>query len=445
LRDTTHHISGHAPVRAVALVPSGLGSNHHRIARDLATEMAKGGQRAVLLDHESADCTTEWFNAAEVGSDLLLYCAEATDSAWTELCLRQSDRILLIAPPGSASIPKWLVDRIDHTHQPVDLVLSHDGRQKVGQAAEQWRGQLSFDHLCHIRHGNSSDVARLARLLQGKAVSLVLSAGGARGFAHLGVLRALREAAIPIDLIGGCSMGAVVGAGVAQEWDDAELKERMWQSFARSNPVNDYTLPFLALTKGKKVARRLEENFGSICIEDLRRPFLCVSTNLSAGTLAVHRAGPLVQALRASISIPGLLPPVMIGDDAHVDGAVMNWLPVDAMGPKRGPVIAVDAASDRALVPFGRSNGTPSLWQFLWHRRKIPPIVDLLVRAGTVSSDAVGRAASEHADILFKPPLETVDLLDWHAWEHAIEAGYRHAMEKLEQLHKSTVKAPLLS
>jgi NTE family protein len=219
----------------------------------------------------------------------------------------------------------------------------------------------------------------------------------------------------------------------------------MWQSFARSNPVNDYTLPFLALTKGRKVARRLEENFGSICIEDLRRPFLCVSTNLSAGTLAVHRAGPLVPALRASISIPGLLPPVMIGDDAHVDGAVMNWLPVDAMGPKRGPVIAVDAASDRVLVPFDKFNGTPSLWQFLWHRRKIPPIVDLLVRAGTVSSDAVGRAASEHADILFKPPLETVDLLDWHAWEHAIEVGYRHAMDKLEQLCKSTVKAPLLS
>ncbi|SEE26113.1 NTE family protein [Rhizobiales bacterium GAS188] len=443
LRNTTHHIGGQAPVRAVALVPLGYDSNHHGIARDLANRMADDGQQAVLLDCKSAACTTDWFNAAEAGSDLVLYCAEATDSAWTALCLRQSDRVLLVASPGSSlTPPKWLLGQIDHTRQPVDLVLAHDACQDARQAAGRWRERLSFDLVCHIRRGNSSDVARLIRLLRGKAVSLVLSAGGARGFAHLGVVRALREAHIPIDLIGGCSMGAVVGAAMAQEWDDAELKERLRHAFARSNPINDYTLPFLALTKGQKVARRLEENFGSIRIEDLWRPFFCVSTNLSAGTLAVHRDGPLVPALRASISIPGLLPPVMMAGDAHVDGAVMNWLPVDVMGAKRGPVIAVDVASDRALVPFGESNGRLSVWQFLRQRRKIPPIVDLLVRAGTVSSDSLGRAARERADILFKPPLEAVDLLDWQACDHAIEAGYRHAIEKLELLDKSMLRAP---
>jgi NTE family protein len=124
-------------------------------------------------------------------------------------------------------------------------------------------------------------------------------------FAHL------REAHVPIDLIGGCSMGSIVGAAVALEWDDAEIKARLRATFVNTNPIDDYTLPFLSLTKGVKVARLLTQNFGAHRIEELWRPYFCVSTNLTAGTLAVHRDGPLVEALRASISIPGLLPPVL--------------------------------------------------------------------------------------------------------------------------------------
>jgi NTE family protein len=299
---------------------------------------------------------------------------------------------------------------------------------------------LPIDIVCQVRHGNANDIARLLRLLRGTAVGLVLSAGGARGFAHLGVVRALREAHMPIDRIGGCSMGAIIGAAVAMEWNDAEIRERLRSAFVESNPINDYTLPFLSLVKGHKIARRLEEHFGSICIEDLWRPFFCVSTNLSAGVLAVHRDGTLVRALRASVAIPGLLPPVMIDREAHVDGGVINWLPIDVMGAKRGPVIAVDAASDPALVSFEGGKSTRPDWRF-WRRwRKMPPIVDLLFRAATVSSDALGRAACGQADIVFKPALESVDMLDWKACDRAIDAGYRHAIEKLEQRDKATAR-----
>jgi NTE family protein len=302
----------------------------------------------------------------------------------------------------------------------------------------RWREQLPVDLICHVRSGNSNDTAHLARLLRGKAVELILSAGGARGFAHLGVVRALREAAIPIDLIGGCSMGAIVGAAVAQEWDNAEIKERLRSAFVESNPISDYTLPFLSLVKGKKVARRLRQHFGDTRIEDLWRPFFCVSTNLSVGALATHRGGPLVDALRASIAIPGLLPPVVIGGEVHVDGGVMNWLPVGVTGTRRGTVIAVDVASDRALASLEDCYGT-QFWQFLRRRRKFPPIVDVLLRAATVSSDALGKAAHSSADILFKPDLENVDLLDWSACDRAIDTGYRYAIKKLEQLDNVAV------
>jgi NTE family protein len=436
LRNTTRSATTMMPVRTVAVVPLGLEVDHRKIAQDLHNKLVSDGERAMLLDSTSGGRSTAWFNAAEAINDLILYCAEPTNQQWTSFCLRQADRVLLVASSTtSVAIPPWLADQIQPLRRPADLVLLHDNRLNGQRALEHWRSLLSIDLICHVRTANANDIARLARFLRGKAVTLVLSAGGARGFAHLGVVRALREARVPIDLIGGCSMGSIVGAAVALEWDDVEIRERLRHSFVNTNPVNDYALPFLSLIKGRKVARLLEQNFGGLRIEELWRPFFCVSTNLTTGTLAVHRDGALVDALHASISIPGLLPPVIMGGDVHVDGGVMNWLPVDVPGAKRGTIIAVDVASDPALVSFEECNRVQA-WRFLGRRRKFPPIVAVLLRAATVSGDSLTKMAHAHADILFKPPLESVDLLDWQACDQAIETGYRHAVEKLEQLGK---------
>ena len=437
LRKTTHPNDGRTlPIRTVAVVPLGLDVDHRRVAIDLHRQLSSDGQRTTLLDSMSTDRSPGWFHAAEAANDLTLYCAEPANQQWTNLCLRQADRVLFVASANSAfETPPWLAGQIQSFRRPADLVLLHDGRQGGMQPLTHWRAQLPIDLICRIRTGSVNDIARLARLLRGTAITLVLSAGGARGFAHLGVVRALREAHVPIDLIGGCSMGSIVGAAVALEWDDAEIRERLQHSFVNTNPVNDYTFPFLSLIKGRKVARLLEQNFGGLRIEELWRPFFCVSTNLTTGTLAVHRDGPLVDALHASISIPGLLPPVIMGGDVHVDGGVMNWLPVDVACAKRGTIIAVDVASDPALVSFEECNRVQA-WRFLGRRRKFPPIVAVLLRAATVSGDSLTKTAYAHADILFKPPLDNVDLLDWQACDQAIEAGYRHAAEKLEQLRK---------
>jgi NTE family protein len=440
LRKTTHPKSGTMlPIRTVAVVPLSLDVDYRRVANDLHKRLSRDGQRTLLLDCMSADRATSWFHTAETENDLTLYCAEPANQQWTNLCLRQADRVLFIASANSAfATPPWLAGQIQPFRRPADLVLLHDGRQSGTQPLARWRRHLPIDLICHVRTGNRNDIARLARLLRGTANTLVLSAGGARGFAHLGVIRALREAHVPIDLIGGCSMGSIVGAAVALEWDDAEIKERLRHSFVNTNPVNDYTLPFLSLIKGRKVARLLEQNFGGLRIEELWRPFFCVSTNLTTGKLTVHRDGPLVDALHASISIPGLLPPVIMGGDVHVDGGVMNWLPVEVAGAKRGAIIAVDVASDPALVSFEECNRAHA-WRFLGRRRKFPPIVAVLLRAATVSGDSLTKMAHAQADILFKPPLGNIDLLDWQACDQAIETGYRHAVEKLEQLGKPLV------
>jgi NTE family protein len=422
--------------RTVAVVPLAPDVDHRRVADDLHKRLSGDGQRALLLDCMSADHSTGWFHAAEAGNDVTLYCSEPADQKWTNLCLRQADRVLFVASASSAfAMPPWLGSQIQPLRRPADLVVLHDRLPNGMQSLAHWRKHVPVDLICHVRTGNTNDIARVARFLRGTANTLVLSAGGARGFAHLGVIRALREAHVPIDLIGGCSMGSIVGAAVALEWNDAEIKERLRHSFVNTNPANDYTLPFLSLIKGRKVARLLEQNFGGLGIEELWRPFFCVSTNLTTGTLAVHRDGSLVDALHASISIPGLLPPVIMGGDVHVDGGVMNWLPVDVPGAKRGRIIGVDVASDPALVSFEECNRVQA-WRFMGRRRKFPPIVGVLLRAATVSGDSLAKAAHAQADILFKPPLENIDLLDWQACDQAIETGYRHAVQKLEQLGK---------
>jgi NTE family protein len=438
LRKTTHPGNRTTlPSRTVAVVPLALDVDHRRVANDIQKQLSSDGQRTLLLDCMSTDRSTGWLHAAEAGNDITLYCSEPANQQWTNLCLRQADRVLFVASAASVfATPHWLVSQIQPLRRPADLILLHDGGHSGLQPTAHWRTHLPVDFICHVRTGNANDIARLARFLRGAANTLVLSAGGARGFAHLGVIRALREAHVPIDLIGGCSMGSIVGAAVALEWDDAEIKERLRHSFVDTNPVNDYTMPFLSLIKGRKVARLLQQNFGGLRIEELWRPFFCVSTNLTTGTLAIHRDGPLVDALHASIAIPGLLPPVIMGGDVHVDGGIMNWLPVDVPGAKRGTIIAVDVASDPALVSFEECNRAHA-WRFLGRRRKFPPIVAVLLRAATVSGDSLTKMAHAQADILFKPPLENIDLLDWQACDQAIETGYRHAVEKLEQLGKS--------
>lgn len=437
LRKTTHPENRTTlPSRTVAVVPLALDVDHRRVANDLHKQLSSDGQRTVLLDCMSADRSNGWFHAAEAGNAITLYCSEPANQQWTNLCLRQADRVLFVASATSAfATPPWLASQIQPLRRPADLILLHDSSCSGLQHTTHWRKHVPVDLICHVRTGNANDIARITRFLRGAANTLVLSAGGARGFAHLGVIRALREAHVPIDLVGGCSMGSIVGAAVALEWDDAEIRKRLRNAFVSTNPVNDYTLPFLSLIKGRKVARLLEENFGGLDIEELWRPFFCVSTNLTTGTLAVHRDGPLVDALHASISIPGLLPPVIMGGDVHVDGGIMNWLPVDLPGAKRGTIIAVDVASDPALVSFEECNRAHA-WRFLGRRRKFPPIVAVLLRAATVSGDSLTKMAHAHADILFKPPLENIDLLDWQACDQAIETGYQHAVEKLERLGK---------
>jgi NTE family protein len=212
---------------------------------------------------------------------------------------------------------------------------------------------------------------------------------------------------------------------------------RMRRSFVDTNPVNDYTLPLLSLVSGRKVSSLLRREFGDHAIEDLPTPYFCVSTNLSSGQLVVHRRGELCRWLRASVAIPGVLPPVVDQGELFVDGATINNLPVDVMREAGlGRVIGVDVGADSTFTTDSVDSDAPPLWKVLrWFRRRQQRIniLQVLWRSGMVNSAANTIARRELSDLLLQPPLEQIDMLNWQAFDRAIEAGYRYAQRRLEE------------
>jgi NTE family protein len=435
LATTTHKVSEPRVPKTLAVIPLGGDVPGIAFIRGLAAALESDGLRVKTVDQADAERPTEWFYTIEAAHDLVLYLAPA-DSAWCRFCLRQADRVLFVAVGRSEAPPGPILNppRQQGHATPADLVLLHPAQEADAAIARPWLEILSAGMQCNVREGNASDLGLLGRLLTGRAIGLVLSGGAARGFAHIGVIRALRQSGVPIDMIGAASMGSIVAAGVALGWDDEELTARLRHAFIDSNPVSDYTLPLLSLVRGREVTKRLRENFGEARIENLWRPYFCVSSNLTAGHAKIHRSGLLWQAVRASIAIPGILPPVIEGDEVLVDGGVMNNFPVDVMRDfRRGPVIGVDVVTKAApmLTAANLGDGTVGWWIRSGFRR--PGIVSVLMRAGTVSSDAQTNVYRHRVDLLLDPPIESIDLMDWHAFDRAIEAGYRSTMEALER------------
>ena len=236
-------------------------------------------------------------------------------------------------------------------------------------------------------------------------------------------------------------MGSVIAAGVAMGWDDAEIDWRIRKAFVETSPVDDIAIPLIAMTLGEKVRNRLREHFGDKQISDLWLPFFCVSSNLTSGSYQLHRRGGLRRALRASIAIPGLLPPVTQDNNVLVDGAVMNNFPTDVMRSLHlGPIVGVDVTRGRSITADDVARPS-SVWRWIlsgdW--RKGPPIVGLLMRAATVSTSSDWIANREASDVLVAPRLDNVDIRDWKAYGPSVEAGHEATVAALAKLSKPVV------
>jgi NTE family protein len=424
--------------RSFAILPQSLEADVTGFATELVAALRRLGRAELVWSVRGADHTSQWFHRIENANDYVVYVADPGATPWSRLCVRQADALVLVARAEAEAAAWEVLEGVRETALApprTELVLLHDERIERGAAARWLRVLPGVPH--HHVVG-AADVARVARLLTGTAVGLVLSGGGARGFAHIGVVQALRELAVPIDLVGGTSMGGIMGAAVASGWTTEEMVERFRRSFVLTNPLRDYTLPVVSLVSGRKVSQLLHQAFGEDAIEDLPLPFFCVSSNLTTGYPAVHRSGLVWRWLRASVAIPGVLPPVLAGGEVFVDGGATNNLPVDVMRELgRGPIIACDVGADRAFTAHSEDLDVPPLWKLMaWMRgaRRRPNIFQILWRAGMVNSAMLTYMHREQTDLLLHPPLEMVDMLNWKAFDTAMASGHDHAVDRIGAL-----------
>ncbi|MGH7916386.1 MAG: patatin-like phospholipase family protein, partial [Candidatus Binataceae bacterium] len=396
------------------------------------------GSKVCVLRPQPVPHPAEWYAAIEPADGMVVYEADHDGSQWTHLCLRQADRVLMLADAGSlAEVHADRTRQLLRGRRPatVELIILHGAGVRTPNLNGIPLDTYPAASHSHMREGNLADIARVTRTILNRAPGLVLSGGGARGFAHIGVIKALSEVGVPLDYFAGASMGSIIGAAAALEWDEAECRKHLVPAFVQQNPINDYMVPIVALARGRKVSRLLREHFGDALIEECWKPFFCTASNLSSGQVRVYRTGPLWQALRASVAIPGVITPVIEQGEIVVDGGVLNNMPIDLMlAMRRGPVIAVDVMRHHRMTA-GLSNLEAASWRHLIRpaRHGTPNIVALLMRVGTVGSEAQIRQLKARVDLLIEPPLEHIGTLDWKAYDRAVESGYRYTMELLEK------------
>jgi NTE family protein len=407
----------------------------------LGREVAALGYSVAVVGAEASRAPTEWYSEVERTHDFVLYVAEAADTGWRQWVTRQADRLFRVGrgdrkPPPTTSNGDIAAPL--QAQQLVDLILLQPAAIRFPSGSQAWVDVAAPARLFHVRHDDLSDIQRMARVLTTQSVGVVLSGGGARAYAHVGAIQALRERQAPIDFLCGVSMGGIIAAGVAMGWDDAELHRRIKAAFVDSSPVDDIAFPILAMTRGTKVSERLREHFGEAEIADLWRPYFCLSANLTTGAYHMHKSGLVWEALRASAALPGLMPPATDGDDVLVDGAVLKNFPADVMrAAQLGPIVGVDVSGDRNITADDVAR-PESAWRWLlsgqW--RKGPPIVSLLMRAATVSTGRDLAAARAATDVLVLPKTGHIEIRDWSAYEPAVAAGYKATIEALDRLDR---------
>lgn len=323
------------------------------------------------------------------------------------------------------------------------LLLHRDGDRHHTQP---WLDCDTFALVHHLRLDNALDIDRLLRFFSGKAVGVVLSGGGARGWVHIGVLRALLEAQVPIDAIGGTSSGAIVGACYATTLNFDACYQRMYDitmSEAKPMAFRNFTLPLVSILSAKQGTKSLVKHFGDMHIEDLPIPFFCVACNLNQSQEMIWQEGELWRRTRASMSIPGLLPPVVEHGELYVDGGVVNNLPVDVMRRlllPQGTVIAVDvtgSGTDAQHYDFppilGFLDSLLAVFKLKNHHYKFPNFGETMLKS--LCMGAMERVESNRlaADLLIRPDLGGVGMLAVQQRQRLVETGYLEAKRLLEE------------
>ena len=414
-----------------------------------------GGGRATFLTHAEISARlqgrpldhpaiSDWLNSLERGVDLVFYVADPTLTDWTKKCIRQADAILLIAATA-ASVDLNQVELLAFSiHRPSArrLILIHQTRSEVVSGTSTWLASRDVFMHHHVALQDTKDCARLLRFLSGKAVGFIAGGGGALGSAHLGVYKAFQEAGVEADILGGTSVGAAMTAGWAYGVDPDRVDQGTHNIFVTSRAFRRYTLPRYGLLDHKNFDRALQTEYRDVLIEDLWKPFFTVSSNLSQHRPHIHRRGPVWHAVRASSSLPGVLPPFFTENgEMLVDGGLMDNVPLEPMkalkaGPNVVVALQVDEPTtypvDYAAIPGLRELVVASLNPFARSRLPNVPSILQVIILSMVANRRTDIPVAD-SDLLIKPDFpEHARFTNWDRHQEIFEHAYRNTMRWIE-------------
>ncbi|ETL94646.1 hypothetical protein L917_07399 [Phytophthora nicotianae] len=431
---------------------------------------------------------TAWMGDIESSNELVIYEADQQLTAWTKLCLRQADHILLLCSdthPQQAFVSDMVtiledawdkrdaeisVVRIrekDWTLTAVEAAAKLEAKGSSRSYALKRRLRLQMDspllprfilpmekyewisgfHNVQVPfEEHRSDFMRLSRRITGNAVGLVLGGGGARGLAHIGVLRALQECGIHVDVVGGTSIGAFIGGIYAMHPNNLDLVESKVQQLSAGlssifEKLRDLTLPILSFFNGTRFNQSIRALFYDLSIEDLMLNYFCVSTDIAKSRMSVHRSGPAWKYVRASMSLQGYFPPISEDGSLLLDGGYMNNLPADVMKEEGGIkyIFAVDVASE-SNTDFYDYGSALSGWWLLWNKLNpfaktvvVPSMGDVSAALAYVSSEQhKDRIKEECIDLYLRPPVKDYGTLEFNKKDEIIEVGYKYALPRIK-------------
>ncbi|MCW5588318.1 MAG: patatin-like phospholipase family protein [Legionellales bacterium] len=456
-------------ITTIAIAPAGNSHAHHQFTQKFISILSEFGttlhlssktfdnyyspqgsfSQTALTDEHSSQIA-HWLNEQETKYAYIVYETDQINSAWTKRCVRQADRILLVADSSDNPTRNEIEVEIDSLassmRRSTDLILIQKNHHHLPKNTSRWlKNRFLTSHL-HYRDNYTPDLKRIIRFISGKAYALVLGGGGARGLAHFGVYRALKELNIPIDLVGGTSAGAMIGAIIAMDLNEKEFYEVLHKNLVDNNKLFDYTVPVVSLLAAKSWTQSLKNSFGKdVCSEDLWLPYFAVSTNISKREICIHEQGPLWKNIRCSLSLPGIVPPVsMPNGDLFIDGGILNNLPVDIMRKKAngGTIIAVNVASIKEITCSIANEGWLSGWPLLGNRMNpfkktslsVPNIAEIIFESISLCSINHSKKMAREADHYIELSMGKYGLFDFKFLDELAEIGYTITLEKLQHL-----------
>ena len=370
------------------------------------------------------------------------------ETAWEADIFFHTDYIYFVTKEEAfESIPTDLIEKI--YGRSCDLVIVHEKPEPYSNTIKFYE-KHPFKRHHHFRD-ETFYYKKLYRFITGQAIGLVVSSGGFRGYAHYGMIKALLEAGIPIDCIGGCSIGASIGAGLASHFNWKDFDAIYKKSFGnkKNKSILHFTLPLTSFFNGKRPTLLLQETFENIQIEDLPINFFCIVSNLSTRKKEVKSLGTLWEWLRGSLAIPGIFPPLVKNGEVYVDGAVCTALPVQDMREyldNAGKIISLEVC-----LPLSSKNRKPYscppiltfkniLFDKLGFSKKkyvLPMLSDVLLESFSISQYMYDVAGEKQANIVIAPDISNLNVLTPSAADPQNLIAYEFAKEKLKEHHKS--------